>query len=534
MLQWLRDAVFYEIYPQSFYDTNGDGIGDIPGIIEKLEYIRSVGCNALWINPCFDSPFKDAGYDVRDYKLVAPRYGTNDDLVRLFTEAHAQGIRVLLDLVPGHTSEEHPWFRKSREPRRNEYWNRYIWTDSWGTWARGLKTILGEADRNASYIVNFFKSQPALNYGFFKPDQVWQLPPDHPACIATREAMKEVMRFWLDKGCDGFRVDMASSLVKFDDPENSGTRAIWRNIRSMLDAEYPEAAIIAEWSHPRRAIGAGFHGDFLLAFTDGSGYQSLFRQYVMDADNRITGEDRSFFKKDGNGDIRLFLDEYLPHYEATKDTGYISLVTGNHDIPRMALNLSPQELAIAYAFIFTMPGVPFLYYGDEIGMRYLNLLSKEGGYHRTGSRTPMQWTSGRNRGFSTAEGDRLYLPVDSAADAPTVEAQEGDPASLLNTVKALISLRRTEKDLSTTPNLEVLYAEPGKLPFIYRRGSLVLALNPGESPASATVQVEAGERVYALGAGVLERGICRMDGQSFGIWKMKNPGASSWVSKIAL
>jgi maltose alpha-D-glucosyltransferase/alpha-amylase len=526
MPDWLNDAVFYEIYPQSFYDSNGDGIGDIPGIIEKLEYVRSLGCNAVWINPCFDSPFKDAGYDVRDYTLVAPRYGTNDDLTRLFKEARRLGIRTLLDLVPGHTSEEHRWFRKSREPLRNGYWNRYVWTDRWETWASGLKTVLGEADRNAAYIVNFFKSQPALNYGFFKPDQAWQLPMDHPDCIATREAMKDVMRFWLDRGCDGFRVDMASSLVKFDDTENSGTAAIWRNVRSMLDAEYPDAAIISEWSHPRRAIGAGFHADFLLAFTGNSGYRTLLRDYEMDAENHITGADRSFFKKDGGGDIRRFLDEYLPHYEAAGDSGFISLVTGNHDIPRLALNLSPRELALAYAFIFTMPGVPFLYYGDEIGMRYLNLLSKEGGYHRTGSRTPMQWTGGGNKGFSRAASDDFYLPVDAAPDAPTVEDQEKDPASLLNTVKALLSLRHARKDLGSKANLEIVYAEPGKLPFVYRRGSLVIGVNPGGKPAEAPVEAASGKQIYALGQCSLERRasgdcLCRMAGQSFGIWDLE-------------
>jgi maltose alpha-D-glucosyltransferase/alpha-amylase len=530
MPQWLDDAVFYEIYPQSFFDTNGDGIGDIKGIIQKLEYIKGLGCNAIWIHPCFDSPFRDAGYDVRDYKKVAPRYGTNDDLKRLFAEAHTKELRVLLDLVPGHTSEEHEWFQQSKQPVRNPYWDRYIWTDAWGTWASGLKTILGEADRNASYIVNFFKSQPALNFGFFKPDQKWQFPMDHPACIANREAMKDIMRFWLDAGCDGFRVDMASSLVKFDDPENTGTAAIWRNVRAMFDADYPEAALVSEWSHPRRALKAGFHADFMLAFTDNSGYQSLFRDYVMDSDYNAGDTDNSFFKKDGKGDIRRFLDEYLPHYEATVKDGYISLVTGNHDIPRLALTLSPRELAIVYAFIFTMPGVPFLYYGDEIGMRYLKLLSKEGGYHRTGARTPMQWSnsaaSGKNLGFSTAPAGKLYLPVDPSPDAPTVEAQEKDPASLLNTVKALIALRHAEPDLHAQPNLEILYAEKGKLPFIYRRGSLVIALNPGEKAAQAPVPVSAaipgaaaGTPVYALGQCALDKGVCRMEGQSFGIWR---------------
>ena len=231
--------------------------------------------------------------------------------------------------------------------------------------------------------------------------------------------------------------------------------------------------------------------DFLLAFFKNSGYQSLFRDYELDEYNRPQGTDRSFFKKDGGGDIRRFLEDYLAHYNNTKDTGYISLVTGNHDLARIGYTLCPAELALAYGFIFTMPGPPFLYYGDEIGMRYLpDLPTKEGGYYRTGARTPMQWKAGPNLGFSSAPAEKLYLPVDSAPDAPTVEAQEKDPRSLLNTVKALLRLRRAEPDLQSKPNLEVLYAEKGKLPFVYRRGSLVIAVNPGGKEAEAPVPGE--------------------------------------------
>ena len=528
MPQWLNNAVFYEIYPQSFYDSNGDGIGDIEGIIQKLDYIRSLGCNAIWLNPCFDSPFRDAGYDVRDHKKIAPRYGTNEDMFRLFAQARKRGIKVLLDLIPGHTSEEHEWFKRSSEAKRNEYWNRYIWTDRWETWASGLKTILGEADRNASYIVNFFKSQPALNYGFFMPDQVWQFPMDHPDCIATREAVKDIMRYWLDAGCDGFRVDMAASLVKFDDPENTGTAAIWKNVRAMMDDEYPQAALVAEWSCPRRSLKAGFHADFLLPFYDNSGYKSLFRLYQMDAENNIIGADSSFFKKDGDGDIFRFLDEYLPQYEASKQDGYISLTSGNHDLPRLRLTLSPEEIAIAFAFIFTMPGVPFLYYGDEIGMRYLNLTSKEGGYHRTGARTPMQWNRGKNLGFSQADPGSLYLPVDSAPDAPTVEDEERDPSSLLNTLKAILRLRHEEKDLQAQPNLEILYAEKSKLPFVYRRASLLLAVNPGIESVGAEIGggIDAAglTPLYALGNCTFERNYVKMEGRSFGIWRINQGG----------
>ena len=151
MPKWLKDAVFYEIYPQSFRDTNADGIGDIPGITEKLDYVRNLGANALWINPCFDSPFKDAGYDIRDYKKVAPRYGTNEDLEELFREAHRRGMHVLLDLVPGHTSEEHEWFKMSGKAEKNEYSGRYIWTDCWFFGIDGHPYIGGECERNGAY-----------------------------------------------------------------------------------------------------------------------------------------------------------------------------------------------------------------------------------------------------------------------------------------------------------------------------------------------------------------------------------------------
>ena len=163
---WLKNAVFYEIYPQSFYDSNGDGIGDLQGIIEKLPYVKSLGCDAIWMNPCFDSPFKDGGYDVRDYKKVAPRYGTNEDLKRLFEQAHKLGLRVLLDLVPGHTSEEHPWFLESGKAEENAYSGRYIWTEHAFCRGDGMPFIGGEQPRDATYIINIFKSQPALNYGY--------------------------------------------------------------------------------------------------------------------------------------------------------------------------------------------------------------------------------------------------------------------------------------------------------------------------------------------------------------------------------
>jgi maltose alpha-D-glucosyltransferase/alpha-amylase len=511
MPNWLKDAVFYEIYPQTFKDTNGDGIGDICGITEKLDYVKELGCNALWINPCYDSPFKDAGYDVRDYKKVAPRYGTNEDLYRLFEVAHEKGIHVLLDLVPGHTSEEHAWFTESKKAQDNEYTNRYVWTHHWIQGIAGHPYIGGEADRNGCYMLNFFKCQPALNYGFLNRTEDWQLPPDHPDCIATREAMKDVMRFWLDHGCDGFRVDMADSLVKDDDENKSATGAVWQNIRAMLDAEYPEAALVSEWSNPKQALKYGFHADFYLDH-HGNGYNTLLRDYETE------GGDHSFLKKDGNGDIMRFLGDYLPKYDATRDYGYISFITCNHDTPRPRRTLDMSELKIAYAMFLTLPGVPFIYYGDEIGMRYLDIPTKEGGYTRTGTRTPMQWNHDKNYGFSSADADKLYLPQDSADDAPTVDDQLGDKDSLLNTVKELTALRHKYEDLQADGEFEVIYADPESFPFVYKRGRLMVAINPSDKKAYVKLP-RTGEVIHSIGDATLDNLELKMAPQSFVVIK---------------
>ena len=395
--EWLDNAVFYEIYPQSFKDTDGDGIGNINGITEKLPYIKELGCNAIWINPCFDSPFGDAGYDVADYYKVAPRYGTNDDIVRMFKEAHKLGIHVLLDLVPGHTSWDHPWFKESMKAEKNEYTDRYIWTDSIWEEPKGYGSLRGISDRDGSCVVNFFSHQPALNYGFYKPDRPWQQAMDAEGPMATRKAMLDVIRFWLSKGCDGFRVDMAGSLVK-NDEDSKGTIALWQDVRSFLDKEFPNSAFVSEWGEPDKSLQGGFHMDFLLHFGP-SHYNDLFRC------------EKPYFG--GEGDASEFVKKYMESYEKSERKGLICIPSGNHDMIRMRDSLSPEEMKLAFVFLLTMPGCPFIYYGDEIGMRYLHgLKSKEGGYERTGSRTPMQWTNGDNAGFSAASSEKLYLPVD--------------------------------------------------------------------------------------------------------------------------
>ena len=504
MPKWLQDAVFYEIYPQSFYDSNGDGIGDIQGIIQKLDYVKELGCNAIWLNPVYDSPFMDGGYDVRDYKKVAPRYGTNEDLVQLFSEAHSRGIKILLDLIPGHTSDTHPWFLQAKKAEESELSNRYIFTKTVWDAPPEYRMICGVCERNGNYMVNYFSSQPALNYGFDKiTHPEWQLPCDHPDCLKTAEAIKDVMRFWLEKGADGFRVDMADSLVKNDDAKYA-TAKIWRGVRDMLDAEFPEAAMVAEWCFPERAINdAGFHMDFYLDHY-GNGYSRLFRY----------GEwgDEAVFNKNGRGDLSAFTDEYLPAYNRTKQNGYISFMTNNHDMPRVTAYLDKQAIKLVNAFIFTMPGVPFLYYGDEIGMRYqADLVSKEGGYSRTGSRTPMQWNSGKNLGFS--ESDEPYLPVDKSADAPTVENQKDDPDSIYKTVTDLIALRRRYEDLHGNGELEFM-SESGKIPFAFRRGDLVMYFNPLALPFTVNTRYD-GDVIYKIGTAEITDEVITMQPQSF-------------------
>ena len=240
-----------------------------------------------------------------------------------------------------------------------------------------------------------------------------------------------------------------------------------------------------------------------------NGYHTLMRDY-------LDGADRSYFKKDADSDIHRFLDQYQDWYDRTRGQGHISLITCNHDTFRPRYNLDEQELKLAYAFIFTMPGVPFLYYGDEIGMRYLKLPTKEGGYIRTGSRTPMQWKSGLNLGFSEGCPDSLYLPVDPAADAPTVEGQEADPRSLLNTVKALLALRGAYEDLQADGDFEVLAADAGQ-PFVYRRGQIYLAVNPSGKTLEAPVRPEGRHVIYAIGGCEAREDAIVMAPQSFAI-----------------
>jgi glycosidase len=484
--KWLEKAIFYQIYPQSFYDSNADGIGDLPGIIQKLDYLADLGITALWINPCFESPFQDAGYDVSDYYKVAARYGNNEDLRCLFNEARRRGMRVLLDLVPGHTSIEHPWFKASCRHQPNEFSDWYIWTGSAWEWeVPGYRAISGLAERDASYLANFFYFQPALNYGFANPDpsKPWQQSPDASGPRQVRAELREVMRFWLEIGASGFRVDMAGSLVK-GDLDQREIKRLWGEMRAWLDQDFPEAVLVSEWSNPTVAIEAGFHMDFLLPFGT-PGWGALFRKPYTPGPARDP-YGASFFDRSGRGNIREFLDNYLQHYNPTLGKGLIAFPTGNHDVnTRLSIGRNAEDTKLIYLMLMAMPGVPFIYYGDEIGMRTVpGLASVEGAYDRSGIRTPMQWDSTPGAGFSRARQEQFYLPLDPNPDRPNVASQQADPQSLLAAVRSLAHLRLEHPALQASAAFEPVYAEAGRCPFVFLRSGggerILVAINPSE------------------------------------------------------
>jgi maltose alpha-D-glucosyltransferase/alpha-amylase len=504
---WVHHALVYQIYPQTFYDSNGDGIGDLPGIIQKLDYVKSLGVDAIWINPFFESPFNDAGYDIRDYYKVAPRYGTNEDTRRLFAEAHRRGLKVLFDYVISYTAIDHPWFVDSARQEPNPHSNWYVWTDNaWKAETGELcnRFVHGYGQRNGNFMLNFFWSEPALNFGFHHPDpeKKWQLPSNHPDILALREELKKVLRFWMDMGADGIRADMAGALVKGAGSDED-TKAFWREIREIFRTRYPEGFMVSEWSGPKDALDGAFHADFFHWF---DGYNDLAQKESWRILNGFS-EGHSFFDREGKGSIAHFLERYMDQYEATRSKGYICLPLGNHDLARLNVRRTDAELEMIMAFGVAMPGVPFLYYGNEIGMRQLYGRPQiEGAYYpRSGARTPMQWTAGRNLGFSTADPSKLYLPVDAAADAPNVEAQQLDPGSLLNRVRSLVKLKHTEPALAAYAGFVPLYAKENAYPFVFARSSgtdtLLAIFNPAARLETAEARLTTPFRTLALLAG---------------------------------
>lgn len=517
-LSWLADSVLYQIYPQSFADSDGDGIGDLAGITERLDYLEWLGVDAVWLSPCFDSEFGDAGYDVTDYLSIAPRYGTNEDAVLLVEAARVRGIRVMLDLVPGHTSHRHPWFRESANTPGD---HRYIWSDHIPSPMREWVPNLGA--RGGFYRANFYAIQPALNFGYARPDDAepWRQPVDAEGPRANLAALREIMGFWFDLGVSGFRVDMAFSLVK-DDPGQVETAKLWGRVREWVDRVYPDRALLAEWGDPKVSIPAGFHSDFFLHF-DGPALRSLWDNGTGSKGPWTDGRP-CYFDPDGKGSMAAFLAEWNAADEAADGRGLIALPTSNHDFSRLACGPRTRDMvAPAFAFQLTWPSLPVIYYGDEIGMRYVpDLPDKEGSQldtqARQGSRTPMQWDDGPNAGFSTAAAESLYLPIDPDPDRPTVEAGRADEQSLLQQVRRLVELRKKVPDLGTTAPVRVLHRD---YPFVYTRGdSHLVVINGRRDPVVVTVTgVEGAVPVLTSGVDVVD-GEIRATGFSYGIFSL--------------
>jgi glycosidase len=508
MPAWLADAVLYQIYPQSFADSNGDGIGDLNGIESKLDYLAWLGVNTVWLNPCFSSPMRDAGYDVADYYAIDPRYGSRDDLSKLVDSASHKGIRVLLDLVAGHTSDQHEWFVRSADDPAD---HRYIWADRQ---APGFEPSPGR--REGFYLPNFFPVQPALNFGYGRMNEAepWRQPADAPGPRENRQALRDIMDYWLRTGVAGFRVDMASSLVK-DDPGKRETGALWRELRGWLDHAHPNAVLFSEWTQPEVSVPSGFHADFFLHFGTSQAYRSLFHNgAVYDPSWRPRP---CFFDAAGAGSVSEFLAEWATAMTTIGDSGYIVLPTSNHDYPRLvAAARTADQARAALTFILTWPTLPAIYYGDEIGMQYqpglpdlegsvLRLVYK--GWNRAGSRTPMQW--------ERTDPEVTYLPPDPSPTRPNVAEQRSDPKSTLSFVRELIALRKSNPELGTSGNVQILH--PG-YPFVYRRGDrFTVAVNPAYQPANTDIPIT-GTQVLGQGAEVRD-GVLHMAGESYAIFK---------------
>ncbi len=458
--KFFRNMIVYEIYPTSFCDSNGDGVGDLKGITSKLDYIVKTGFNALWLNPFYRSPFKDGGYDVEDFFDVDPRFGTLNDFSELAKEAHQRGISVIVDLVAGHSALTNPDFLRSAESSTNQNSDLFIWNDN--PWNKENGLISGMFDRHGCYMVNFFAHQPAFNYGFHRIEEPeWQMSYKDKRTFAAREYMLKVMRFWLDQGADGFRVDMADSLVK-NDEDKSATIEIWKWMFKKIRKEYPDVFFVSEWSDPERSFKAGFDADFVLDHWDNF-YHRFFRSNASSRGTSIIN---------GGGDIEFALADMKERFaQAEKQKSFLALISGNHDTCRIANYLDLKQLKIFYMFLFTLPGIPFVLYGDEIGMKTANLPSKDGGYQRTGTRIPMIWDESEpSHGFSSSKD--TYLPFDPGNNVSVKNAMN-DKDSLYHFIRELIALRKKIRDLSD-PHLEI--KEESRV-FFFERGRYQLIAN---------------------------------------------------------
>jgi alpha-glucosidase len=494
---WWRDGIIYQIYPRSFADADDDGLGDLPGILSRLDYLSDLGVDALWLSPIYPSPDADFGYDVADHTAVDPRYGTLADFDRLVSEAHKHRMRVVMDMVMNHTSDRHAWFKESRSSRDNPKRDWYIWRDRPNNWQASFGGSAWEYDPPTGqyYLHLFTREQPDVN---------WRNP-------EVRTAQLDVFRFWLERGVDGFRLDVFNAFFKHpdlpDNPTKFGLRGFDRQrhpydmdqpemipllneLRTLLDS-YPERYAVGETylASPQKVVsycGADkLHAAFSFDFTS----TNLFYPWNP-----------------------AWIGARIARREAVFGAAGIwpTTVMSNHDLPRAASRYARGEddaqARIAMALLLTLRGTPFLYYGEEIGMRDIALKRSEildppGKKYwpvykgRDGCRAPMQWDGSTYAGFS---GIKPWLPVHPDACRRNVAAQRADPASLLNFTRALIALRRQNPAL--VRGEFVLLSAPRALLAYLRRTeaqTLLVLVNFTGRPVRWSGELPAGRRKWA-------------------------------------
>jgi alpha-glucosidase len=448
MSPWWKHGVVYQVYPRSFMDGNGDGVGDLPGILSRLDYLAWLGVDAIWLSPFYPSPMKDFGYDITDYTDVDPLFGTLADFDRLVAAAHAQGIKVIVDFVPNHTSDQHPWFRESRASRDSPKRDWYLWRDAnaaGGAPNNWLSCFGGgawqlDAATGQYYYHAFLPEQPDLN---------WRNP-------EVVEAMLGVLRFWLDRGVDGFRVDVLWHLVKdadfADNPPNPGWREGMDPYQALVPVHTTDRPEVHEIVAQMRRVLDGYADRVLI----GEIYlpvERLVQYYGTD----LRGAHLPFnFQLIGAPWNAGHLAGLVAEYERLLPEGaWPNWVLGNHDKPRIASRVGCEQARVAAMLLLTLRGTPTLYYGDEIGMQNVpvppervldpferNVPGK--GLGRDPQRTPMQWSASPFAGFSTVAP---WLPVAADHAARNVEAQRRNSASLLTLHRRLIALRRAQPAL---------------------------------------------------------------------------------------
>ena len=447
---WWRRGVVYQLYPRSFQDSDGDGIGDLAGATERLDYIASLGVDAIWLSPIFPSPMADFGYDVADYCDVDPIFGDLAAFDRLLSATHARGLKLLIDFVPNHSSDRHPWFTASRSSRDDPKRDWYIWADAKpdggppNNWISDFGGPAWEWDAPTGqyYLHAFLKEQPDLN---------WRNP-------ELRAAMFDVLRFWLDRGVDGFRIDVLWHIVKAegfpDNPANPdwhpgiterdrvvqlhstdqpGAHAITADLRALVDG-YPDRVLIGEIFLPNdrlaRWYGTPERPEVHLPFN----FQLMEQPWDADVLRRVTAE----------------YDASIP------DFGWPTWVIGSHDAPRIAARIGEPQARVAATLLLTLRGTPTLYQGDELGISEVTIpperirdpqdLRQPGlGIGRDRSRTPMPWSNDEYAGFSTTEP---WLPLNPDWQTRNVTVQEGCPGSMLLLYRRLLNLRRSHDALS--------------------------------------------------------------------------------------